>query len=229
MISDPMPHDNDSKPEFVSRRVVLPLFLTILGPAAIAACTGVSSGNNGAPPWSDTAGMSDIEKDKVADTLALVLVSYARELEAAPDIVESIQRTDDDLMSKLAKDIAALDASTSGQASVEDIDALRTRITRYNSIIHRQDDMLSDALNGEGRVRRFDAAIQQSPCLNRQQTPSCVALSAAIVRYDKVRMIAIQNTGKAVRFLQTTSARKEAISKVVKSYGGTVDNPTGRK
>jgi hypothetical protein len=173
--------------------------------------------------------MSDIEKDKVADTLALVLVSYARELEAAPDIVESIQRTDDDLMSKLAKDIAALDASTSGQASVEDIDALRTRITRYNSIIHRQDDMLSDALNGEGRVRRFDAAIQQSPCLNRQQTPSCVALSAAIVRYDKVRMIAIQNTGKAVRFLQTTSARKEAISKVVKSYGGTVDNPTGRK
>jgi hypothetical protein len=224
-----MPKKNDSKPELVSRRVVLPLFFTMLGSAAIAACTGVSSGDNGAPPWSNTAGMSDIEKDKVADTLALVLVSYARELEAAPDIVESIQRTDEDLMSKLTKYIAALNASTSAQASVEDIDALRTRITLYNSIIQRQDDMLSDALNGEGRVRRFDAAIQQSPCLNRQQTPSCVALSAAIVRYDKVRTIAIQNTGKAIRFLQATSARKEAISKVVKSYGGTLENPTGRK
>jgi len=201
----------------------------MIGVTAVTACSRASSGNNAAPLWTDTAGMSAIDKDKVADTLALVLVGYSRELEAAPDIVETIQLSEEDLMSQSRKDIAALDASTSGQTSAEDIDVLRTRITRYDSMIHKYDDMLSDALNGRGRVERFDAAIQQSPCLNRQQTPSCVALSAAIVRYDKVRTIAIQNTGKAIRFLQATSARKEAIRKVVKNYGGTLENPTGRK
>jgi hypothetical protein len=173
--------------------------------------------------------MSAIDKDKVADTLALVLVGYSRELEAAPDIVETIQLSEEGLMSQSRKDIAALDASTSGQTSAEDIDVLRTRITRYDSMIRKYDDMLSDALNGQWRVERFDAAIQQSPCLNRQQTPSCIGLAAAITRYDKIRMIAIQNTGKAVLFLQSTSARKEAIHNVVKSYGGTVEYPTGRK
>jgi hypothetical protein len=201
----------------------------MIGVTAITACSRASSGNNAAPIWTDTNGTSAIDKDKEADTLALVLVGYSRELEAAPDIVETIQLSEEDLMSQSRKDIAALYASTSGQTSAEDIDVLRTRITRYDSMIHKYDDMLGDALNGRGRVQRFDAAIQQSPCLNRQQTPSCVRLAAAITRYGKIRMIAIQNTGKAVLFLQSTSAQKEAIHNVVKSYGGTVEYPTGKK
>lgn len=207
----------------------LRFFFTALFAVAAAGCSGANSGNGESANWPTTTGMSSTGKDKVADTQTLMLVSYSREIEAAPDIVESIQSSEDNWIPYLTRDIAVLKSPASAQMAEEDVDRLKTQITRYDSMIRKDDDMLGDALHGEGRVTRFDEAILQHPCLNRPQTPSCTNLSTAIARYSKIRTIAIQNTRKAVQFLQSTAAQKQAIHTVVESYGGTVENPTGKK